>query len=67
MMEWIAANAATLVISAILLVVVVFAARHVYKVRKSGGCSGCADGGRGCSSGSQGSCCGSDSGAAGIK
>jgi len=62
MMEWIAANAATLVISAILLVVVVFAARYVYKVRKSGGCAGCADGGCGCSGGNGGSCCGSDPG-----
>jgi len=43
MLEWIAANIATIIIGAVLAVIVFFAIRSVIKSRKSGGCSGCAD------------------------
>lgn len=41
MLQWIAANAATIVICMVLGILLLLAARHVYKARKSGGCIGC--------------------------
>ncbi|MGE4271632.1 MAG: FeoB-associated Cys-rich membrane protein [Desulfitobacterium sp.] len=42
MMDWLIANGATLIIGMLVLVVIAFAGRNVYKTRKSGGCAGCA-------------------------
>lgn len=41
MLEWLAANAATIVISAVLIVLLALAVRYIVKKRKSGGCAGC--------------------------
>lgn len=49
-MSWIVDNAATLIIGAILLIVVVFAIRYVVRKTKKGQCIGC----EGCSGHSNG-------------
>lgn len=41
MLEWLAANAATIVISAVLIVLIALAIRYIVKKRRSGGCVGC--------------------------
>ncbi len=41
MLEWLAANAATIVISAVLIVLLALAIRYIVKKRKNGGCVGC--------------------------
>lgn len=41
MLEWLAANAATIVISVVLIVLLALAIRYIVKKRKSGGCVGC--------------------------
>ncbi len=65
MLEWLAAHAATIVISALLIVLLALAIRYIVKKRKSGGCVGC----DACSSGSGGchGCGGRANGAAGDR
>lgn len=41
MFAWIASNMWTIVICIVLLGLIVWAARHLYKARKAGGCAGC--------------------------
>ena len=41
MFTWIASNRANIIIIAILALVVIFAARYVYKEKQKGGCAGC--------------------------
>ena len=41
MLEWLAANAATIVVCAVLIVLVAMAIRQIIKARKKGGCAGC--------------------------
>lgn len=41
MLEWLAAHAATIIISAVLIVLLALAVRYVIKKRRSGGCAGC--------------------------
>lgn len=54
MFEWLAANAATVIIGGMLLVSVIFAARHVFGNMKKGGCAGCG----GCCENQYSDCCG---------
>ncbi|QEY34457.1 FeoB-associated Cys-rich membrane protein [Caproiciproducens galactitolivorans] len=49
MLQWLAANAATIIICAILGILFVRAICYLHKTRKNGGCAGCG----GCS----GDCC----------
>ena len=51
MLEWLAANAATIIVGAVLIVLVAMAIRQIIKAKKKGGCAGC----NGCS-GCGGSC-----------
>ena len=41
MLQWLAANAATIVISLLLAAVVAAGVVHMIKTRKTGGCGGC--------------------------
>ncbi len=41
MLEWLAAHAATIIISAVLIVLLALAVRYIIKKRRSGGCIGC--------------------------
>lgn len=41
MLEWLAAHVATIIISAILIVLLALAVRYIIKKRRSGGCVGC--------------------------
>lgn len=41
MLEWLAAHAATIIISAVLIVLLALAIRYIVKKRRSGGCVGC--------------------------
>lgn len=51
MLEWLVSNAATILISILLLFFLALAVRHLWKTFKSGGCAGCS----GCSK--QTGCC----------
>lgn len=41
MLEWLAAHAATIIISAVLIVLLALSVRYIIKKRRSGGCVGC--------------------------
>ena len=57
MLAWLSANLATILISAVLLVLLAFAVRYLVKARKNGGCAGCPGcGGENCCHCSQQSC-----------
>lgn len=43
-MEWFINNAATIILTLILLFLAALVIRHLYKVRKMGGCPGCSCG-----------------------
>ncbi len=48
MLEWLAANAATIIISFILFVLMALAVRYLWKTSRSGGCVGCPECSGGC-------------------
>ena len=52
MLEWLAANAATIIISAVLFVLMALAIRYLWKTSRRGGGVGCSECSKGC-----GGCC----------
>ena len=48
MLEWLAANAATIIISAVLFVLMALAIRYLWKTSRRGGCVGCSECSKGC-------------------
>ncbi len=48
MFEWLAANAATILISSSLFILMALAVRYLWKTSRSGGCVGCSECSGGC-------------------
>ncbi len=54
-MEWLINNAATIILIVVLVFLAVLVIRHLYRIRKMGGCPGCSCGGQ-CSRNGSASC-----------